>query len=279
MKKKVINKNISVLTGASSGLGREIAFGLCAKGHTVYVVARRKPELLKLKKECKGPGKIEVVAGDLSDSKFREKLISTVLKKEGRIDYLFNNAGYGRSTFLENQKVEEMSNIFEINVVAYAHLISLVLPSMKKRNKGRIINTGSVVAFTPLPFFTLYNASKSAVYALNRSLSYELKGTSVSSTVVLPARMKTGFAQRAYDCYMKDGKRVCVEKFNSAAGPANVVAKNILRKIDKGNEVIIPTAKAGLWYFMRYLGWAVDLSMKNILGPKEKNSLMKIKLK
>tara|TARA_Y100000310_G_scaffold345843_1_gene471051 strand:+ start:8541 stop:9203 length:663 start_codon:yes stop_codon:yes gene_type:complete len=217
------------------------------------------------------------IVGDLSDDKFREKIVSTVLKKEKKIDYLFNNAGFGRSTFLENQSADEIRNLFEINVGAYAHLISLVLPSMKKRNSGRIINTGSVVAFTPLPYFTIYNATKSAVYALNRSLRYELKGSGVSSTVVLPARMKTGFAERAYDCYMKNGKKVCVEKFNKIAGSPRQVAEVVVKNMDKGKEVITPTAKAGVWYSMRYLGWIVDLIMKNVLGPKEAESLMKVK--
>jgi short-subunit dehydrogenase len=148
---------------------------------------------------------------------------------------------------------------------------------MKKRNSGRIINTGSVVAFTPLPYFTIYNATKSAVYALNRSLRYELKGSGVSSTVVLPARMKTGFAERAYDCYMKNGKKLSVEKFNKIAGSPRQVAEVVVKNMDKGKEVITPTAKAGVWYSMRYLGWIVDLIMKNVLGPKEAESLMKVK--
>jgi hypothetical protein len=149
---------------------------------------------------------------------------------------------------------------------------------MIKRNSGRIINIGSVVAFTPLPYFTIYNSTKSAIYSFNRSLRYELKNSKVSSTVVLPARMKTGFAEKAYDCYMVDGKKVCVERFNKSAGSPIGVAKNIIKKLDSGKEVITPTIKSKLWYFMRYFGFVVDFSMKNILGPKELEHLNKVKI-
>ena len=68
---------------------------------------------------------------------------------------------------------------------------------------------------------------------------------------------------------VKDGKKVCVEIFNKAAGSSMKVARSIVRNLDSGREVVTPTFKAGLWYFMRYFGWVVDLVMKNILGPKE----------
>ena len=275
----VQGKKISLVTGASSGLGREVAKLLCAKGHVVYVTARRKDELLKLKKECVGgSGDIKAIPGDLSNKIFRSKLIAYILKKEGKIDYLINNAGFGRAIVLEEMNADEISNMYEVNVAAYVHLANLVLKFMKKVNSGRVINVGSVVAFTPLPYFTVYNSTKSAVYGFNRSLRYELRGSGVSSTVVLPARMKTGFAEKAYDCYIENGKRVCVERFNKVAGDPGVVARAIVRKLDSGREVITPTFKAKVWYFTRYFGWIVDLSMKNILGPKEKMHLEKAKI-
>jgi short-subunit dehydrogenase len=270
MEKEGNLRKISLVTGASSGLGRDIASLLCKEGHVVYVVARQKEKLLELQKECSSDaGKIKIIAGDLTDSKFRENLISQILKIEKKIDYLVNNAGFGRAIKFEEMNSDEIKNMFEVNVVAYEHLASLVLKSMKKRNVGRIINIGSVVVFTPLPYFTVYNSTKSAVYSFSRSLKYELKGSNITSTVVLPARMKTGFAEKAYDCYIKDGKRVCVERFNKIAGSSLKVAKVVVRKIDSGKEVITPTLKAKLWYFTRYFGWIVDWMMKNVLGPKE----------
>ena len=271
---------VSLVTGASSGLGRNIAKFLCEKENIIYVVGRNKEKLLELEKECKGNlGKIKIVVGDLANKDFRKKLINLILKNEGQIDYLINNAGFGRGILFENQDADEIQNMFDINVVAYAHLTNLVLGSMIKRNSGRIIHIGSVVPFTPLPYFTVYNSTKAAIYTFNRSLRYELKGTKVTSSVALPARMKTGFANNAYDCYSKSDKENCVDRFNKIAGNSEIVAKNIIKKLDSGKEVITPTFKSKLWYFMRYFGFIVDFGMKNILGPKERAHLEMAKLK
>ena len=270
-------KQISLVTGASSGLGKALAELLCEKGHKVYVTARRKNLLIELKKACKDlPGEIIIISGDLSNFSFREKLIDSILKIEGRIDYLFNNAGFGRATRFENQDPKEIENMIKVNIITYFHLSRLVLPSMKKRDSGRLIHIGSVVAFTPLPYFSVYDATKSAVYAFNRALRYELKNTKVTTTVVLPARMKTGFAENAYDCYKEKGRDVCIAEFNKSGESPYVIAKNIIKKMDKGKEVITPAFLSKLWYFMRYLGFLIDFVMTNFLGPKQLKKLEKI---
>jgi len=276
----VEDKKISLVTGASSGLGRVLAELLCEKNHRVYVTARRKNLLEDLKKQCaKLGGEIVVLSGDLTDQKFRTNLISQILKKEKRIDYLFNNAGFGRAVVFENQSPEEIENMFKVNVIAYQHLTKLVLPYMKKANSGRLIHIGSVVAFTPLPYFTSYNATKSAVYMFNRSLRYELRKSPITSTVVLPARMNTGFADKAFDCYKTKGRDECVKEFNKIAGSPYTVAKKIVKKMNKGKEVITPTLKAKLWYFMRYLGFLVNFINKNIMASKQLKHIQKAELK
>ena len=265
-----MEKKVSIVTGASSGLGKSLALLLCQKGHIVYVIARRRKLLNKLRDDCKNlPGQIIPVSGDLTVQDFRERLIKRVIKEQGKIDYHINNAGFGRSTIFEKESIGEMQKMVNLNLVTCMHLAKLALEQMKIQGHGRIINVGSVVAFTPLPYFTVYNATKAAVYAFNRSLRYELKGLPITSTVVLPARMKTGFANVAYDCYERNGQIVCSNDFNKIAGNPMVVARKIVRNMDKGKEVITPTPKARLWYTMRYFGFVVDFVMKNILGPKE----------
>tara|TARA_Y100000310_G_scaffold77162_1_gene73725 strand:- start:9876 stop:10694 length:819 start_codon:yes stop_codon:yes gene_type:complete len=272
-----MEKEVCLVTGASSGLGKALAELLCEKGHKVYVVARRENLLKQLKRDCeKFEGKIILIPGDLTDIKFREKIISTIIEKEKRIDYLFNNAGFGKATLLENQDSEIIKNMLEVNVNSYVHLASMALKYMKKENKGRIINTGSVVAFTPLPYFTVYNLTKSAIYGFNRSLRYELRDSNVTTTVVLPARMKTDFAKTAFHCDDNETKQMCVERFNKIAGDPKKVAKKIVKNMDKGKEVITPTFKAKLWYFMRYFGFVVDFTMKNFMAPKQLEEIKKM---
>lgn len=269
-------KKISLVTGASSGLGKALSELLCEKNHRVYVTARRKNLLEELKEKCsKFNGEVVVIAGDLTDSNFRTKLILEIIEKEKKIDYLFNNAGFGKAVIFEKQESEEIENMIKVNLIALQHLTNLVLPYMKKANSGKLIHIGSVVAFTPLPYFATYNSTKAAIYSFNRSLRYELKDTNISSTVVLPARMNTGFAKKAFDCYKTEGKDQCVKKFNDTAGSPYQVAKKIVNKIDSGKEVITPTLKSKIWYFMRYFGWIVDLSMKYIIGPKQFKDLNK----
>ncbi len=268
---------ICLVTGASSGLGKVLAELLCEKGHKVYVVARRKNLLEQLKKDCeKLEGEIKIISGDLIDIKFREKIISTIIEKEKRIDYVFNNAGFGKATLLENQDSEMIKNMLEVNVNSYVHLTSMALKYMKKENKGRIINTGSVVTFTPLPYFTVYNLTKSAVYGFNRSLMYELRDSNITTTVVLPARMKTDFAKTAFHCNNNETKQMCVERFNKVAGDPRIVAKKIVKNMDKGKEVITPTFGAKLWYFMRYFGFVVDFVMKKFIAPKQLEDIKKM---
>ena len=279
------NKKISLVTGASSGLGRLIAKKLCANGHRVYITARRENRLQELKKKCKdSKGKMVVISGDLTDPKFRIKLINQIIKSEEKIDYLVNNAGFGKAVEFLKEDPEEIENMFKVNIVAYEHLTRLVLPYMKKQNSGRLIHIGSVVAFTPLPYFTTYDATKAAVYMFNRALRYELVNTKVTSSVVLPARMHTGFASNAFDCYLKKDTNTCAQEFNKMAGKTENVAKYVVRKIDSGRKVILPTFKSKLWYFMRHFEGIVDLIMKKSLGTKQfrhfkKDTELKLKRK
>ena len=273
--KKIQQKKISLVTGASSGLGKLIAEKLCEKSHKVYVTARRENKLQELKEKCKGSkGEIIIISGDLSDSKFRTSLINKIIKAEGKIDYLVNNAGFGKAVEFSNEDPEEIENMFKVNIIAYQHLTRLVLPHMEKQNSGRLIHIGSVVAFTPLPYFTTYDATKSAVYTFNRSLRYELVNTKVTSTVILPARMSTGFANHAFDCYFKKDKNACAEEFNKTAGKTENVAKYIVRKIDSGKKVLLPTFKSKLWYFMRHFESIVDFVMKR-MGAKQLRHIRK----
>jgi len=273
---------ISLVTGASSGLGRDISKLLCKKAHIVYVVARSADKLQYLKKECKNfVGEIRPISGDLTDVKFRKKLIDIILKKSRKIDYLINNAGFGTAIEFEKQPIEDCTKMFELNVLAYEHLTSLVLPSMKKIKKGKIICISSIVAFTPLPYFATYNATKGAVFNFVRSLRYELKGTGVSASVVLPARMKTGFGKQAFKCYKPHIHDTCLKEWNKQAGSAFKVAKKVVKNIDSNYLLILPGIKTKLFYFLTHLPFGyylVDFLMKYLLGPGMKKNINKTEI-
>lgn len=267
---------ISLVTGASSGLGECIAKNLCKKGHSVYVTARRTKKLKALKIMCSPfKGKIIPISGDLTKPNFRKRLIKTILKKSRKIDYLINNAGYGSAVEFEKQSLKDIENMFNLNIIAYEHLTQLVLPSMKKRKKGRIINISSVVTFTPLPYFATYNATKAAVMNFTKSLSFELIGTGVSISAVLPARMKTGFAHVAFKCGKLPKKHYneCIKKFNKIAGSPDKIAKFIVKNLDNKCLLLMPTLRAEFLLFLSYIPGLLYILTKLLITSKAKKDL------
>lgn len=276
-----MEKMVSIVTGSSSGLGREIAKLLVQKGHIVHVVARRRKELLQLKNECsKYSGEVIVQDGDLTKKDFREKLISNVLKKSKRIDYLINNAGYGKLSLFGEISPEDIEGMHALNDIAGEHLTQLALPSMKKRHKGRIINVASVVAFVPPAYFSVYNGTKAAVYNFSRSLKFELKGTGVSISVLFPARMDTPFWIVAFKCkgLKGDAQKVCTQKYSEKSTKPLKVAKYLIRHIDSNQLVLLPGLTPKFYYyFVANVPFLHNFVMKNIIGPKTKKMLQEVK--
>ncbi len=257
---------MSLVTGASSGLGKDIATLLSKKGLIVYITARRKEELEKLKKECtKDKGEIKIIPGDLTNETFRINLISEILKKEGKIDYLINNAGYGKLGALDKIDFKDLKGMIDLDVIALQHLCALTLPSMKKQKSGKIINISSIAAIQPPPYFATYNSAKYAVHGFTRSLSYELKGTGVSTSTVFPARMKTPFWAIAFKCKSLTGEeqKTCVQKWTAGSSQSMPVAKHIVKKLDSKKLIILPnTLSIIAYYFFRHFRFIGNYFMK-----------------
>lgn len=270
---------VSLVTGASSGLGRDIAKLLCEKGHKVYVTARRRKELEKLREECNkvGKGKIEVISGDLTKEKFRIKLINQILGKEGKVDYLINNAGYGKLMSLEGIDFKDIKGMFQLNVIAGQHLTQLLLPLMKKAEKGRIINISSVAGLDPPPpFFSTYNSTKYAVHGFTKSMSYELKDTGVSISVVFPPQMDTPFWIIAFKCGGLTGKKqkVCNEKYTNKAKGSLSIAKYIVKNLDSKKIILLPGFFTKFKYhILRHFQFIGDFYVKYVMLPKTKKML------
>ena len=258
---------VSIVTGSSSGLGREIAKLLSEKGQRVYVVARREKALLELKKECsKNKGEIRVIAGDLTDSKFRENLILRVLKESKKIDYLINNAGFGKAVKFEDQELKDIENMFGLNIIATEHMVQLALPSMKKAKKGRIINLSSGVMFSPQPYFLTYNATKAGIALFTKSLNYELQGTGVSASVVFPYLMKTNFAKVAFNSKNQNEKGE--KEYDKNSSDPIITARGIMRKLDSKQVFIFPTFLAWGLYVISRFPYVIHLSTKYFLVRK-----------
>jgi short-subunit dehydrogenase len=189
-------KGTALVTGASAGLGLELARIFAKDKHDLVLVARRREKLDELASELgKAHGvKSLVLAADLADPKAPEAIFEQVAAAKLEVDFLVNNAGFGSNgRFHELDKRKELGMV-EVNVTALLHLTRLFLPGMVARKRGRVLNVGSTAGFVPGPFMATYYASKAFVNSFTEALAHELRGTGVTATVLCPGATATEFA-------------------------------------------------------------------------------------
>jgi short-subunit dehydrogenase len=186
----------AIITGASAGLGREFARLFAADGHGVVLVARRKDALDELAKELSEAHKIDavVIPCDLGKSGGADALAKDVAARGLDVEFLVNNAGFGSNgKFWELDAAREVGMV-ELNVTALVALTRAILPAMIEKKRGRVLHIGSTAGFQPGPFMATYYASKAFVNSFSEALSFELKGTGVTSTLSCPGATATEFA-------------------------------------------------------------------------------------
>jgi len=180
-----------LITGASSGFGRDTAETLRRAGHTVYASMRgAQGKNLEAAEALRKLG-IETVELDVSDDASVEAGVKNVLAKAGKIDVLVNNAGIGSAGVTEAFTAEQARVVFDTNVIGLLRVTRAVLPSMRRRRDGLIINIGSILGRVTFPFLGIYGASKFAVEALTDSLRYEVSQLGVEVVEVQPSAYPT----------------------------------------------------------------------------------------
>ena len=185
---------VILITGASSGIGFDAARTLARQGHRVYAAARRVERMEPLKEDGVVP-----VRMDVTDEDSMQDCVRSILEKEGRIDVLVNNAGYGYFGAIENVSLEEARKQLDVNVFGLACLCRLVLPSMREQGSGRIINTSSVAGKSVLYFGGWYHVSKYAVEALSDALRMEVKPFGIDVSLIEPGGVRTDWGLIAAD--------------------------------------------------------------------------------
>jgi len=227
----------AVVTGASSGIGAEIARELVRRGHGVTLVARRADKLAELAAELRGSGvRAEVLAADLSDRDARAGLLDRVTDLGLLPDVLVNNAGLSTLGPIASSDPSSEMNMIEVDVVAVAELCSRFVPGMVERRRGGVLNVASTAAFQPLPGQAGYGACKAFVLSYTRSLGGELRGTGVSATVLCPGPVDTGFGEAAG--FSKEDAEAALPAFMWET--AEAVARCGVAGLDNGRPVAIP---------------------------------------
>lgn len=188
----------AVVTGASSGIGVELARELARRGHGVTLVARRADKLAALADELGATGvRAEVLAADLADRDVRAGLLGRIDELGLTPDILVNNAGLSTLGPVAAADPAAEMHMVEVDVVAVADLCTRFLAGMVERGRGAVLNMASTAAFQPLPGQAGYGASKAFVLSYTRSLGGELRGTGVTATCLCPGPVHTGFGEAA----------------------------------------------------------------------------------
>jgi short-subunit dehydrogenase len=194
MNRKNYQHKVAVITGASSGIGEATARRLASAGMKVVLVARRLERLLKLQSEITAAGgAAEVIPADLGSESNRRH----VFERVGETDVLVNNAGLGWYGYYNEMRWETAREMLQVNIGATAHLTSLFLPGMRKRNRGHVINIGSISGSIPSQGIVLYAASKSFMDAFTTALHRETSGSNVHISVVRAGAVRTEFCESA----------------------------------------------------------------------------------
>ena len=217
----------AIVTGASSGIGRDIAKVLSQKGYEIVLIARNKEKLEQVKKELKQyNNKVEVMAFDLSE----EENCVEIYKKVKNVDLLVNNAGFGECGNFTNTPLEKEINMINTNIIAYHILTKLYLKDMKQKNSGTILNVASIAGFMAGPLMATYYATKAYVVRLSEAIREELikEKSDVQISILCPGPVDTNF------------NKVANVKFHIKEANSMEIAKYAIKKLEKGKFYIIP---------------------------------------
>lgn len=191
--------NAVLITGGSSGIGRELARLFAADGVPLVLVARGTAELARAAAELTRTHRVDVttIAADLSVPSEIERLVERIRAGGIEVAILVNNAGFGSGGPFARSGLADDLGMIAVNVSAVTHLTRLLLPAMLERGHGRILNVGSTAGFQPGPFMAVYYATKAYLLSFSEALAEELAGTGVTVTTLCPGPTDTGFAKRA----------------------------------------------------------------------------------
>jgi short-subunit dehydrogenase len=222
----------AIITGASSGIGKALAFEFAAGGFNVLLTGRNEPALRGVAEECRSKHGVQtdIAVADLTKPESVEALIRAVQAQPREYAFLVNNAGFGIHGDFASTNIGENVDLVDVQLKAALHLTRAVLPSMVSRRRGRILNVASVYSFAPVPFQSVYSACKAFLLSFSSSLQSELQGTGVTVTVFCPGITQTEFRSRA-------GIR---EKHKDSGMTAEAAARIAYQAAIRGQHIVVP---------------------------------------
>jgi len=258
---------VVLITGASSGIGKDTAMEFAKLGANIVLVARKKDKLEKAANELKKfDTSILTCQCDISKKDQVKEMAKIVLEKFGSVDILINNAGFAVYGSVSDLTIDEIESQMETNYFGMIYCTKNFLPSMLKKKSGHIINVASVAASFGLPGIASYCASKFAMLGFSEGLKHELKDTGVGITVVSPIMVRTNFFE--HPSFEK------MPKFSPVSLSSKTVAKTILKAANSTRlEIIVPSVARGAVWIKNTFPYFIN----PILGKSFKKQLDSIK--
>jgi short-subunit dehydrogenase len=231
---------VAIVTGASSGIGRQVAIDFAARGAAVVLAARRADRLAEVARDCTAAGgTVEPVVGDVAADGFVEGLARRAIERFGRIDVVVNNAGVPKHKQFFDVTADDVEYTLRVNLIAPARLIVAVLPAMLRRGEGWVVNVSSLAGKLPPPREAVYAASKFGLTGLTEGLWLDLAGSNVHATVVHVGPIDTEIWQKTDEPTAYRGRKL----------PPAAVSRAIFRAIERRlPEVWVPGTMRLAWW-------------------------------
>jgi uncharacterized protein len=228
------SRPLAIVTGASSGIGRDFADLYAHDGHDLLLIARRRDALESLARSLRDRYGIicDAFPADLARRLDREHLAARIRSVDDRVVALVNNAGIGTHGYFRETDIERELEIIEVNIAALTHVTKMVLPGMLARHQGRIVNVSSVAAFQPGPLMAVYYASKAYVQSFSEALAEEVAGTGVTVTALCPGPTLTEFQTQS-------GLRSDAPTVGAPPMTSRDVAEAGYRAANRGKRVVV----------------------------------------
>jgi uncharacterized protein len=235
----------AAITGASSGIGKALAFEFASGGFNVVLIARNKTALAEVAAQCSQRSGVEaeILPADLSDLNALNGLISRLSDDSRRYEVLVNNAGFGVHGDFASTDIDQNLRLLNVQLAAALKLTRAVLPAMIGRHSGHILNVASVYSFSPVPFQSVYAACKAFLLSFSSALDNELKGTGVTVTVFCPGETQTEFRSRA-------GIR---QRRTSTGMTAEEAARVAYAETLRGKHIVVPGLINRIFVFIAQL--------------------------
>ena len=219
-------KKVALITGATRGIGREIALTLAEEGYNIALNYRKaNEELEKLRKEIEEKGvKCLAVCGDVSNFEEVEKFVKEIISEFGRIDVLVNNAGITKDMLLMRMKKEDFESVVDVNLVGTFNVTKNVISYMMKARSGRIVNISSVVGISGNAGQTNYSASKAGIIGFTKSLAKEVASRNINVNAVAPEFIETNMTEVLKEEIKEErAKSIPLKRMGKAKDVANLV--------------------------------------------------------